>query len=603
MEQESMDGLLSKYSIFHRVSYQCLVSLIFSNRPYVDPIYSYSFGRSNGTKIYRTVGQQLEVVVNHCPDRTAVISVHQGLKKTYRQMNEDANKVAKALWNLGIRRGDVISMWSANLYEFFAVQYGAAKIGAIYCSISPLNKTSEIEHILSKGKVKAIFLPSPESPQNFINNFMETLNAVDLQNKAIHLKNVVFLEGKEPIARQPNGLISQGFKTFIDDSDGILTPEMIDDVVPEDICNLFFTSGTTGKPKGAASSHYVMMNNQRLAMTGKRHMDLESSGNHIVCLTLPLFHGFAGMGAVYALPVRPATIVLPDYRYTAEAVISAFDTYKCTDIWLVPTMAIDVMQHAKSEGNHLESLKLIVSGAAPVPEEVVAQAKKQFPNLVDVLIGYGATETGPVAAYPNYETDQHTRNTTCGTAVDFNEIKIVDSQTRKLVKHNETGEVCIRGWLMDQYFDDEEKTREAIQHGWYLTGDLGTMDDKGLIRINGRTKEMIIRGGVNIYPREVEDLLHQHPAVENVAVCGIKHEKLGEEVVAWIKRKKTDSGQTSKDDIKKFCKEKISYYKIPSQILFVEEFPVTLTGKFQKFAMTEQSPEMIRLQTEEGKFL
>ena len=516
-------------------------------------------------------------------------------------MNEDANKLAKAFYKLGIRKGDVTAMWSANIYEFFVVQYAAAKIGAVYCSISPLNKTAELQHILAMAKVKLMLLPSKASPQNqYINTFHSVFHEVDLKNKVTDLKHLIYLEGDEATLTTDEGLNTHGYHSLMASSDGLLDEDMTGNVHPEDICNIFFTSGTTGKPKGAATSHFVMLNDQRLALSSRRQIPFEN--DRIICLPLPIFHAFAGQALVYGLPVVPMTVVLPDYRYTSKTMMSAVEEYKCTDMWMVPTMVIDLLSCAMKEPEKLASIRSLLSGGASLTAHIANEVKKHLPNLKDIISAYGATETSPVAVSPANYVDQETKRTAVGTALDFNEIKVVDKETGRLVKHNETGEVCVRGMTMTGYYGEEEKTKEVLKHGWYMTGDLGTMDEKGFIRINGRTKELIIRGGANIYPREVEDLLHQHPCVENVGVCGVKHDKLGEEVVAWIKRRKEDEGRTTGEDIRKFCKDRISYYKVPTHVLFVDDFPVTASGKLQKYLMSEKSPQMIQQQMK-GMFL
>lgn len=571
--------------------------------PYVDPVYSYSFGRSNNCLTYKTIGQGLDEVSAKVPDKIAIVSIHQGIKRTYKELNKDTNQLGKALYDLGIRKGDVISVWSANLYEYFVIQYAAAKIGAIYCSISPLNKVSELGHILTSARVKLLFMPGPTSPQNgVINDFHTVFGELDLQNKIKDLQHLVYLENDDENAQEKSRLKVQSYqRLFSSGNPDTLSEEMTTSVHPEDTCNIFFTSGTTGKPKGAASSHTVMLNAQRLALSSKRGIPFENE--RVICLPLPIFHAFAGQALAYALPILPFTVVLSGYRYTPESMIKAVAEYGCTDIWLVPTMVIDLLSAAREDPSKLSSITALLTGGASLTAHVASEIKRCLPNLRDIVSAYGATETSPVAISPAHCVDQETKRTTVGTALDFNEIKLINPITGSLVKHGETGEVCVRGMTMTGYYGEAEKTREVLKDGWYMTGDLGTMDSKGFVRINGRTKELIIRGGQNIYPREVEDLLHQHESVENVGVCGVKHDKLGEEVCAWIKRKSSDDGRTTKEELRQFCKDNISYYKVPAHILFVNEFPTTPSGKLQKFVMSHKSLDMIRRQKENGEFL
>jgi fatty-acyl-CoA synthase len=255
-------------------------------------------------------------------------------------------------------------------------------------------------------------------------------------------------------------------------------------------------------------------------------------------------------------------------------------------------MVIDMMNYCTENNMTIPTLTSILLGAANAPEHVVNQLYRVFPNLQTVIVAYGCTETSPVATYPAIDLPQSEMNTSVGTIVDFGSVKIVDPVTGKLVKHNEVGEIHLKGMLMSGYWDDAEKTAEVMRHGWYATGDLGVMDSRGLLRITGRTKELIIRGGANIYPKEVEDLLHKHENVLTVAVCGVPDQRLGEEVCAWIKLRDANIN-TTVDEIRGFCKDQISYYKIPKYVFFVDSFPMTASGKFQKFLMTDQSVQMI----------
>ena len=315
--------------------------------------------------------------------------------------------------------------------------------------------------------------------------------------------------------------------------------------------------------------------------------------------SLPYFHGFAGHG-VYCGCAVPFTTVIPHYKFLVKETVEALLEEKCTDLSAVPTMAIDLITYCKEQGILIDSVQNIVLAAAHTPPSVIQELRDICPNLEKVVVGYGATETSPVATFPDHETSQEVMNTTVGTVIDFGSIKIVDTKTGRVVKHEETGEILVRGLLMDGYMGDEEKTKEVLQNGWYRTGDLGQMDATGRLRITGRTKEMIIRGGANVYPREVEDLLHQHPNVERAGVCGVPHARLGEEVCAWIKLRDTSLGTTA-DQIKQFCADKISKYKIPAHILFVDSFPMTASMKMQKFLMTEQSIPLIAKQQQESK--
>jgi fatty-acyl-CoA synthase len=324
-------------------------------------------------------------------------------------------------------------------------------------------------------------------------------------------------------------------------------------------------------------------------------MGIGYDNDMIVNLPLPLFHVFAGGGAVYSLPVCPTTVVLPSYRYSAKAVVTAFNKYKCKELLAVPTMAIDILNYCQKKEIKIPTFHQFVVGAAPVPEELAIELKNYFPSINNITVGYGCTEAGPASTLSHTSVDQSIKNSTCGTPLDFVHVRIADIKTNQTVKHGEVGEVVVTGNVMKEYWKAPEKTKEVVENGWYRTGDLGTLDSKGFLRIVGRTKELIIRGGANIYPREVEEVIMLHDNVLMAAVCGLPHPRLGEEVCAWVQLKDPKAG-TSIKDIQDFCKDRIANYKIPVYVLFVNSFPMTASGKVQKFAMTEQSPELIRQQ-------
>lgn len=319
--------------------------------------------------------------------------------------------------------------------------------------------------------------------------------------------------------------------------------------------------------------------------------------NRTIIFRLPYFHGFAGH-AVYCGCTVPFTTVIPHYKFMVKETIDALIEEKCTDLGLVPTMAYDLINYCKENKITVDSMRHMVLAAAHTPPSVIDELLKIFPNMEKAVVGYGATETSPVATFPSHDTDQQIMNRTVGTVMDFGCIKIVNPETGELVKHNESGEILVKGLLMQGYWDEPEKTKEVIANGWYKTGDLGIMDKNGRLQITGRTKELIIRGGANIYPREVEDLLIQHPNIETAGVCGVPDERLGEQVCAWIKLKDA-SVKTTAEEVKQFCKDKISKYKVPVYVFFVDSFPMTASMKMQKFRMTEQSIQMIKDQAKQ----
>lgn len=414
-------------------------------------------------------------------------------------------------------------------------------------------------------------------------------------SKTPNLRHVVFLESTDSdLVRWSDAHFPHTFESLMT-NDGVLPPEADGLVTPEDMATIYFTSGTTGKPKGAMSSQFSVINNIRVARVNKLGVSDEEEMTTLI--PLPFFHVYAGMIGIFSLATGPSTIVINDVKYSAKGVVECISRHKCTDLWTVPTMLVDIQNFLKKrKGSYdVSSILRVGCGAAPVPVEVVKESEELFPSLKSVIVGYGATETSAVATYPTPGTPQEIVCETVGTPQDFTQVKIVDSQTGKIVKHGETGEVLIKGFsIMKGYLEDEEKTNESIKDGWYLSGDLGTMDSHGRFKIVGRTKEMIIRGGENIYPREVEELLHEHPDILEVAVCGVPHPKLGEEVCAWVQLVDPNNCKITAEDIREFCRSRITYFKVPQHVFFVDSFPVTGSGKFQKFVMTEKSIEMLK---------
>lgn len=559
----------------------------------MDPIYSYAFGRSTSHVEYKTIGRCLEEMADKFPDNMAVISFHEDIRKTYADLNDEVHRLAKGLHDsLGVRKGDVIGIWTANVYEYLVTVFAIARLGAITCAISPLCKSGELEHILRKARVKVLALPGPQSVQNFAIDYRSILQAAGKP----YLTDLMFLESASMDQDEEDNYLPElrkhSVRDLINNTSGRLNDDVLLEVSPDDTACIFFTSGTTGVPKGATTSHTTMLNSQRLINISKRQIPLNSG--RVTCVPLPLFHAFAGMGVINTILAVACTYVIPGYKFTTDQVVQCMKDTGCSDLSAVPSMAIDLMTFCQERKTTIPSLKSILLGAANAPEHVVNQLYQVFPNLETVIVAYGCTETSPVATYPDHELPQSEMNRSVGSVIDFGAIKIVDPKSGvRLVKHDEVGEIHVKGMTMQGYFDDEERTREVLRDGWYATGDLGTMDKRGLLRITGRTKELIIRGGANVYPKEVEDLLHQHNNVQTVAVCGVPDPRLGEEVCAWVQVRDESIGTTA-DEIREFCRKRISAYKVPKFVFFVNAFPMTPSGKFQKFLMTQQSIDMIK---------
>ncbi|KAI7697236.1 Acyl-CoA synthetase family member 2 [Sarcoptes scabiei] len=570
--------------------------------PFVDAPYSYAFGRSNNHIIHRTLGQILNERLDFDADKPVIISHHEKLTKSYAEFFDDVRQLSYALHNvLGLKRGDVVGLWSLNAYSWLLVQFACIRMGLILCTINPYYQTQELDYALRKGEIKALFMPGKNSKQNVVNRysdiFLKTLNTEQKKQSdpslRIHLENVIVLDGdgfdQGDLSASMSSIKFHHFDTLRKQKGKDVDQSLIESVIPDDPAVIMFTSGTTGKPKGACLSHSNIINN--VSFTLRRYL---YSMDSIVCVPLPFFHAFAGILGNLLIAISSIPLVIPCLKYDVRQLAEAIEQHQATDVMVTPTLAIDLLTYSKEEKLKLPSLKSVIAGGASVPVELTQQFVDYFPNCDRFQIGYGSTEISPCcsACSPLHSFGEAT---TTVAPIDFVEMKIVDPKTRQTVKLGETGEILNRGHnTMLGYWRDPEKTKEVIDDGrWYNTGDLGVMDEKGLIKIIGRTKELIIVGGENVYPREIEEILYTHPAIEIVNVIGIPDERKGEVVCAWVKLH--HNAQCTEEELKEFCKDRITYFKVPKHFLFVDSFPMTATGKAQKFIMEKMTIEKLNL--------
>ncbi|RWR98884.1 AMP-binding protein-like protein, partial [Dinothrombium tinctorium] len=405
--------------------------------------------------------------------------------------------------------------------------HAAFRAGLVVCPLSPLYKQNELSYALKKANVKALLLPGCESKQSSINDFHGVFQKSELDEIKKNLKHLILIDGNNSI---PN---FQGFEVhFFDkllENDGNLSEEAKNSVTSDDPAALFFTSGTTGKPKGALISHYHMSNNMKFALA--KGLSL----NGPVSVPLPLFHAFAGIGAsVYPIKhYRP--IVLNNFWFNIKSTVESIVKYNCVEFWGVPTMVFNLCEYIEATNTKIDSLQKILMGGSPVYESLIKKVKRLIPSIKELSIAYGSTEFGSFVTQTGINDSEEIALKTVGQVADHVSLKIVDPITKKIVKIGEQGEIWVKGYCrMLGYYEDEEKTREVIdQSGWYNMGDLGVLDENGYLKIIGRTKEMIIRGGINLFPKEIEDVINTHPNVAEAYVCGVPSEKLGEEVCAW----------------------------------------------------------------------
>ncbi|XP_015788945.1 acyl-CoA synthetase family member 2, mitochondrial [Tetranychus urticae] len=567
----------------------------------VDPKYSYAFGQSSRPLIYKTLGAMLDETCEKFPDRMAVISTHEDYQATFQQLKSDVDSLAFWLVNsLRIARGDVIVTMTGNTYKSLILQFVAAKIGAILYPINAFYTKHEVEFSLNKVNPKMFIIPGPESEQEKCINRFHLLVTSIVEKLPKSLEYIVLLDGKQQtenigkakvlmfddLMQSARNINQMNESSETDINNNASPPEFND---PDSPALLLSTSGTTGPPKAAILSHFNIINNGQ--MMGYRAGMTEGSR---VCLPVPLFHSFGAVVGVVPIVTQGCTTVLIGYRYSAEAVTSAIIGHECTHLLSVPAMMIDILDYLdKNKHLSITSLTHVLAAATLVPYQVAEKMSKVVNSLKTIDIAYGATEASPGITVPISSDSLYDKLDNVGLPLDHVEVKIIDQVSGEMVKIGEKGELLARGHnIFMGYWNDETQTKACMNKAhWYKTGDLATMDSKGYIRIVGRLKDIIIRGGLNIYPGEIEDALISHPLISFSAVFGIPDDRLGEEICAWIKFR-DESKKLTEEQVIKFCKEKMAYFKVPRKLVFVTEFPTTASGKVQKYRMKEISMSM-----------
>jgi fatty-acyl-CoA synthase len=545
---------------------------------------SYYCGASTTQIIYETIGVYFDRICEQHPEQDALIVRHQDVRWTYCELQKKVNELATGLLALGIAPGDRVGIWGPNSHEWVMVQLATAKIGAIMVCINPAYRLYELEFALNKVECKVVIAAESFKTSDYLgmlNTLAPELAASEpgkLQaEKLPHLRTVIRMgtvktEGMLNFAEvcQLGGGVEAG-----------RLEELQDLLKPDDAINIQFTSGTTGNPKGATLTHCNILNNGYL--TGEA-MKLTETDR--LCIPVPLYHCFGMVLSVLACVSHGSAMVFPGEAFDPLETLRTVEAEKCTALHGVPTMFITELDHPQFAEFDLSSLRTGIMAGAPCPVEIMKRVISQM-HMEDILIGYGQTELSPINNMTLPDDSLERRTETVGRAMPWVEIKIVDESNR-VVATGEKGEICTRGYsVMREYWNDPERTAETIDEaGWLHSGDLATMDGEGYVRIVGRIKDMIIRGGENIYPREIEEFLYQHPAISEVQVFGIPDEKMGEEVCAWVQ---LNEGQTmTEEDLKAFCKDQITHFKIPRYVRFVTEYPMTVTGKIQKFVMRDE---------------
>jgi fatty-acyl-CoA synthase len=548
---------------------------------------SYVHGSSGAPLIGKTIGSFLDDVAARDGSRLALVVRHQNVRWTYAELKERSADFAAGLLELGLNPGDRIGIWAPNCAEWTLAQFATAKAGLILVNINPAYRLSELEHVLRVVGCRALITATRFKSSDYIAMIRELVPELRDAGKPIRssrlpeLRHVITISGEHCGGVPFELILVRGKQVGRERLEAVSTPIQMDDAV-----NIQFTSGTTGLPKGATLSHHNLINNAFFVG--------EATGigpGSRVCIPVPLYHCFGMVMGNLGCLTHSATMVYPSESFDPLKTLEAIEAEKCDVLYGVPTMFIAELNHPEFKRLDLSSLRRGIMAGAPCPIEVMKEVASTM-HMSEITIAYGMTETSPVSFQSSRDDPLELRVSTVGKVQPHLEVKIVDRDGR-VVPRGEAGELCTRGYsVMLGYWNDEARTREAVDSSrWMHTGDLATLDDDGYCRIVGRLKDMVIRGGENIYPREVEEYLYQHPQIQDVQVFGVPDEHYGEELCAWIIVKA--GCDLDEDGIRSFCQNRISHYKIPRYIRFVESFPSTVTGKVQKFAMREAMIETL----------
>ena len=544
---------------------------------------SYFKGSDTPALIDETIGQRLAKTVEKFPQRDALIVRHQGIHWTYAEYAEQIEKLATGLLALGIEPGERVGIWAPNCYEWCVTQFATARIGAILVNVNPAYRVFELEYALNKSGCKAIITAESFKSSRYVEMLQELAPELAhcepgrLESKTLpHLETVIRMGD----VKTPGMLNYTDVRELGGETEKAKLAEVEAGLSPRDVINIQFTSGTTGAPKGAALTHHNILNNGNQVARGMRFSEQDR-----LVIPVPMYHCFGMVLGKLACISTGAAAIFPGDAFDPIQVLEAVQAERATALHGVPTMFIAELEHPEFDHFDLSTLRTGIMAGAPCPVEVMKKVINRM-NMAEVLIAYGQTECSPVNHMTLADDPIEKRVESVGHAVPHIEVKIID-EDGEIVPIGERGDICSRGYaVMEGYWGDPERTAETVdEDGWLHSGDLGVMDEEGYVQVVGRLKDMIIRGGENIYPREIEEFLFTHPKIQDAKIIGVPDEKFGEEVCAWVQLKE---GETlSEEEIRAFCKKNIAYFKVPRYIRLVKEFPMTVTGKIQKFKMRE----------------
>jgi fatty-acyl-CoA synthase len=543
---------------------------------------SYLVGTSNTELLGETIGRNLDRTAARFPDRDAVVSVHQGIRLSYSRFHAAVEEAARGLLALGIEPRDRVGIWSPNRAEWVTLQYAAAKIGAILVNVNPAYRASELAYVVKQSGVRHMVLASGYRGVDYLAVLEEATREVG------PLSTIVVLDDQAPHPeRTPAITWNQMLEAGARVPAGMLRTRELE-LQFDDPINIQYTSGTTGFPKGATLSHHNLLNNGWQIGERCRYTDADR-----VCIPVPLYHCFGMVLGNLACTAHGATIVYPSEGFDPAAALAAVQAERCTSLYGVPTMFIAELDHPNFAEFDLSSLRTGIMAGSPCPVELMNRVRSQM-HMHEVTIAYGMTETSPVSFQTCVDDPVDKRVATVGRVHPYVEAKVVDPVTGRIVPHGVPGELLIRGYLvMLGYWENETATRTAIDEArWMHTGDQAAIDADGYCSIVGRIKDMVIRGGENIYPREVEEFLYHHPCISDVQVIGVPDPKYGEELCAWVRLK--DGQQCTPEALRAWCKGRVASFKIPRYWKLTDSFPMTVTGKIQKYKMREQTIDELR---------
>ena len=537
---------------------------------------SYTNGASNIPLLGETIDENLRKTVAKFPNNDALISAHQYYRATYTEFYEQVTAVAKGLIALGVKSGDRVGIWSPNCYEWTLLQYATAKIGAIMVNINPAYRTSELIYVINQSGLSYIFSAIQFKTSHYKKMIEDAREFTDTLRKEVYW------------GESWEYFLAQGKKISDEKLQSYKAKVQFDDPV-----NIQYTSGTTGNPKGVTLTHHNILNNAYFIGVRMNYTDKDR-----VCIPVPFYHCFGMVIGNLCCTAHGATMVIPNDSFDATKTLEAVERERCTSLYGVPTMFISELYTLDRHPYDLSSLRTGVMAGALCPPEIMKRVKEQM-NMHEITICYGMTETSPVSTQTRIGVPFEKQIHSVGTIQDHIEIKIINPETKAIVPRGESGELCTRGYsVMLKYWNSPQATAQVIdEQRWMHSGDLAMMDEDGYIHISGRIKDLIIRGGENISPKEIEDFLYTYEGVMDAQVIGVPSKKFGEEVMVWIK---PNEGVTlTEEELRNFCKDRIAHYKVPRYWKFVNEFPMTISGKIRKVEMREIAAEELGLQLED----